>query len=442
MRDLLLRRVPAVFGGNALYATVAVAASAVMVVASYLGSPTIGIIAAIVLSLGLRYGAVKRGLGAAERPRLAAEVDPRRAAPARRRLRPDAVRLLRRPVDGPASGASGRTPAASGLTTNRTPTTETGPRRTLALASVPRVSTPATTRRSRHRHDPNVPVRPSTTGGRGRPRAARGTDARRGRLRRTARHHRAGIGTSARRTRHVVPDRHDQGPRPDARRRRPHTEDPASRGPGAPARRGRAGVRRVRTAREPARHRRRPRRVQQGAVYSNFASKQDLVAEVMQRQTNLVLASLRGRRRAGPGGGGHRRRPPRRVRSARPDRAVRPVVRVPGLRDAARGVPARVRAPTAGAAGRGARARAGVVRGTPEVSPGMPLEDFATLLVGANVGIVFDAPALPGLTRATSSRPWWTRWCARAEPRGAARAAPGPRGVACVLRTREARRAT
>ncbi len=33
----------------------------------------------------------------------------------------------------------------------------------------------------------------------------------------------------------------------------------------------------------------------------------------------------------------------------------------------------------------------------PEVSPGMPLEDFATLLVGANVGIVFDAPALPGV---------------------------------------------
>jgi len=54
MRDLLLRRVPAVFGGNALYATVAVAASAVMVIASHLGSPTIGIVAAILLSLGLR----------------------------------------------------------------------------------------------------------------------------------------------------------------------------------------------------------------------------------------------------------------------------------------------------------------------------------------------------------------------------------------------------
>ena len=61
MRDLLLRRVPAVFGGNALYATVAVAASAAMVVASYAGAPSIGIIVAIVSSLGLRWGAVRRG---------------------------------------------------------------------------------------------------------------------------------------------------------------------------------------------------------------------------------------------------------------------------------------------------------------------------------------------------------------------------------------------
>ncbi|GAA3330712.1 trimeric intracellular cation channel family protein [Curtobacterium sp. C1] len=97
MRDLLLRRVPAVFGGNALYATVAVAASAVMVVASYLGSPTIGIIAAIVLSLGLRYGAVKRGWGLPNgrdwQPKSTLGALLQRG----RRLRPDAVRLLRRP---------------------------------------------------------------------------------------------------------------------------------------------------------------------------------------------------------------------------------------------------------------------------------------------------------------------------------------------------------
>jgi uncharacterized membrane protein YeiH len=63
IRDLLLRRVPAVFSGNALYATVAVAASAVMVVATDAGAPTIGIVLAILLSLLLRLGAVRWGWG-------------------------------------------------------------------------------------------------------------------------------------------------------------------------------------------------------------------------------------------------------------------------------------------------------------------------------------------------------------------------------------------
>jgi uncharacterized membrane protein YeiH len=63
IRDLLLRRVPAVFGGNALYASVAVAASAVMVGATYAGVPTIGIIVAVLLSLVLRMGAVRWGWG-------------------------------------------------------------------------------------------------------------------------------------------------------------------------------------------------------------------------------------------------------------------------------------------------------------------------------------------------------------------------------------------
>ena len=97
MRDLLLRRVPAVFGGNALYAAVAVAASAVMVVASGAGSPTIGIIAAIVLSLGLRYGAVKRGWGLPNGREWQPKSTLGSLLQRGRRLRPDAIRLLRRP---------------------------------------------------------------------------------------------------------------------------------------------------------------------------------------------------------------------------------------------------------------------------------------------------------------------------------------------------------
>ncbi len=100
MRDLLLRRVPAVFGGNALYATVAVAASAVMVVASFLGSPSIGIVAAIVLSLALRYGAVRRGWGLPNgrdwQPQSTLGSLLRRGR-GLRVVRPDALRLLRRP---------------------------------------------------------------------------------------------------------------------------------------------------------------------------------------------------------------------------------------------------------------------------------------------------------------------------------------------------------
>ena len=96
-RDLLLRRVPAVFGGNALYASVAVAASVVMVAASALGSPTIGIVAAVVLSLLLRWGAVRWGWGLPNgrewQPQSTLASLLRRG----RGLRPDAVRLLRRP---------------------------------------------------------------------------------------------------------------------------------------------------------------------------------------------------------------------------------------------------------------------------------------------------------------------------------------------------------
>jgi uncharacterized membrane protein YeiH len=97
IRDMLLRRVPAVFGGNALYASVAVAASAVMVIASYLHVATIGIIVAILLSLVLRWGAVRRGWGLPNgrewQPQSTLASLLRRG----RGIRPGAVRLLRRP---------------------------------------------------------------------------------------------------------------------------------------------------------------------------------------------------------------------------------------------------------------------------------------------------------------------------------------------------------
>jgi len=103
MRDLMLRRIPAVFGGNALYATVAVAASAVMVIASHLGSPSIGIVAAIVLSLGLRWGAVRHGWGLPNGRDWQPKSTLGSLLQRGRRLRPDAIRLLRRP--GRRSGA-------------------------------------------------------------------------------------------------------------------------------------------------------------------------------------------------------------------------------------------------------------------------------------------------------------------------------------------------
>ncbi|MFD4404643.1 trimeric intracellular cation channel family protein [Nocardia sp. NPDC058499] len=62
-RDVLLRRVPAVFGGNGLYASVAAVVAATMVVCTYLGAPALGIVAGIVCSLLLRLAAVRFGWG-------------------------------------------------------------------------------------------------------------------------------------------------------------------------------------------------------------------------------------------------------------------------------------------------------------------------------------------------------------------------------------------
>ncbi|MFE5404652.1 trimeric intracellular cation channel family protein [Streptomyces sp. NPDC056580] len=61
IRDLLLARTPAIFGGNPLYATVAVLVSGVMVLCSRLGVPTVGILAGIVLGVSLRLAALTRG---------------------------------------------------------------------------------------------------------------------------------------------------------------------------------------------------------------------------------------------------------------------------------------------------------------------------------------------------------------------------------------------
>lgn len=134
-----------------------------------------------------------------------------------------------------------------------------------------------------------------------------------------------------------------------------------------------------------------------GAVYSNFSSKQDLVAQVMQRSTNMVLASLQEVVR---------------VDIAATD--IADVVRAAfGGHDQARqfALLCEFRAyatRTPEAMPEFVRQRRELHDGVldlvrlwfgahPEVAPAMPQEDFAILLVGANVGIVFDAPALPGV---------------------------------------------
>ncbi|MEK8173150.1 TRIC cation channel family protein [Streptomyces sp. M19] len=63
VRDVLLRRVPAVFGGNGLYATVAAVVAATMVVCTYAGVPLTGVVLGVVCSLALRLLAVRFGWG-------------------------------------------------------------------------------------------------------------------------------------------------------------------------------------------------------------------------------------------------------------------------------------------------------------------------------------------------------------------------------------------
>lgn len=61
IRDILLRRVPAIFGGNTLYATSALLASGIMVVLYRSGYPTFGLIATTFVGAGLTLAARWRG---------------------------------------------------------------------------------------------------------------------------------------------------------------------------------------------------------------------------------------------------------------------------------------------------------------------------------------------------------------------------------------------
>jgi AcrR family transcriptional regulator len=134
-----------------------------------------------------------------------------------------------------------------------------------------------------------------------------------------------------------------------------------------------------------------------GAVYSNFSSKDDLVAEVMQRATNLVLGSLRELVRADIAAvdigdvvraafGRHDQSAQFALLSEFRGYAIRHPEFMPEF----------------------VRQRRVLQDGVhelvelwfgahPEIDPGMRLEDLSTVLIGANVGIVFDSPALPGV---------------------------------------------
>jgi uncharacterized membrane protein YeiH len=53
VRDVVLRRIPGILGGNTLYATCAIAGSAVLVVQAELGYPTIGLVTSTIVGAGL-----------------------------------------------------------------------------------------------------------------------------------------------------------------------------------------------------------------------------------------------------------------------------------------------------------------------------------------------------------------------------------------------------
>ena len=61
MRDLLLREVPQIFGGNTLYATCATIASVALVIGAYTGHSTAGTIGAVIVGAGLCLLSYRRG---------------------------------------------------------------------------------------------------------------------------------------------------------------------------------------------------------------------------------------------------------------------------------------------------------------------------------------------------------------------------------------------
>jgi uncharacterized membrane protein YeiH len=61
LRDVVLGRMPAIFGGNGLYATVAVVVAAATVICVYLGVPTVGVVLGVTLALAFRLTAVRLG---------------------------------------------------------------------------------------------------------------------------------------------------------------------------------------------------------------------------------------------------------------------------------------------------------------------------------------------------------------------------------------------
>jgi uncharacterized membrane protein YeiH len=61
LRDVVLRRIPAIFGGNTLYATSALLASGVMVVLYHFGRPSLGLVVSTVVGAGLTLLARWRG---------------------------------------------------------------------------------------------------------------------------------------------------------------------------------------------------------------------------------------------------------------------------------------------------------------------------------------------------------------------------------------------
>jgi len=134
-----------------------------------------------------------------------------------------------------------------------------------------------------------------------------------------------------------------------------------------------------------------------GAVYSNFSSKEDLVAQVMQRGTNLVLGSLQDLVSADvtthdiaeivrTAFGMHDQRAQFALLSEFRGFAIRHPDFMPEF--------IRQRRVLQDGVERLVRLWFGA---HPEVDAGMPLDLFATALIGANVGIVFDSPALDGV---------------------------------------------